>query len=105
MFLKELLTCKAFLFSALQIVKAIDAVSREQLIQIAASFGVGNATPVFGMVPVRARALLPTITEEDRVILNNVEKVVKFLTSGTSTPTVSGVCMLSSTFLFFVYQQ
>ncbi|RLM79479.1 hypothetical protein C2845_PM12G30890 [Panicum miliaceum] len=73
-----------------EIVKAIDAVSREQLIQIAASFGVGNATPVFSMVPVRARALLPTITEEDRVILNNVEKVVKFLTSGTATTTMNG---------------
>lgn len=73
-----------------EIVKAIDAISREQLIQIAASFGIGNAAPVFSMVPVRARALLPTITEEDRVILNNVEKVVKFLTSGTATPTVGG---------------
>lgn len=89
---------KDFLFSALQIVKAIDAISREQLLQIAASFGIGNATPVFSMVPVRARALLPTITEEDRVILNNVEKVVKFLTSGTATPTVSGVWVLSSVF-------
>nr|CAB3451492.1 unnamed protein product [Digitaria exilis] len=73
-----------------EIVKAIDAVSREQFIQIAASFGIGNATPVFSMVPVRARALLPTITEEDRVILNNVEKVMKFLTSGTASPTVNG---------------
>ncbi|RCV46986.1 hypothetical protein SETIT_9G575300v2 [Setaria italica] len=79
-----------------EIVKAIDAVSREQLIQIAVSFGIGNATPVFSMVPVRARGLLPTITEEDRVILNNVEKVVKFLTSRTATPTMNGdVNMLS----------
>ena len=94
MCLEELLTYKT-LFCSLQIVKAIDAVSREQLIQIAASFGVGNATPVFSMVPVRARALLPTITEEDRVILNNVEKVVKFLTSGTATTTMNGVWVLS----------
>jgi aarF domain-containing kinase len=64
--------------------------------QITASFGLGNATPVFGMVPVRARALVPTITEEDRVILNNVEKVVKFLTSGTATPAMNGVCILIS---------
>jgi aarF domain-containing kinase len=39
--------------------------------------------------------LLPTITEEDRVILNNVEKVVKFLTAGTGNPTMNGVCMLN----------
>jgi aarF domain-containing kinase len=76
-------------------VKAIDAVSREQLLQVAASFGIRNPTPVFGMVPVRSSALLPTITEEDRVILNNVEKVVKFLTAGTGNPTINGVCMLN----------
>ena len=78
--------------------KAIDAVSREQLLQVAASFGIRNPTPVFGMVPVRSSVLLPTITEEDRVILNNVEKVVKFLTAGTASPTVNGVYMLNTCF-------
>ncbi|KAE8772418.1 hypothetical protein D1007_55630 [Hordeum vulgare] len=73
-----------------EIVKAIDAVSREQLLQIASSFGVRNPVPVFGMVPVRSGALLPTITEEDRIILNNVEKVAKFLTAGTANQTVNG---------------
>jgi hypothetical protein len=68
--------------------------------QITAYFGLGNATPVFGMVPVRARALLPTITEEDRVVLNNVEKVVKFLTSGTATPAMNGVCILISASMY-----
>ncbi|RWW68921.1 hypothetical protein BHE74_00023520 [Ensete ventricosum] len=67
-----------------QVVKAIDAVSREQLLQIAAFLGIGTAAPVFSMAPLRPAVLLPTITEEDRVILNNVEKVAKFLTSGTS---------------------
>lgn len=66
-----------------EIVKAIDALSREQLVRVTAALGIGNATPVFSMVPLRPAGLLPTITEEDRVILNNVEKVVKFL-SGTS---------------------
>jgi hypothetical protein len=27
--------------------------------------------------------------------LNNVEKVVKFLTAGTASPTANGVCMLN----------
>ncbi|THU73756.1 hypothetical protein C4D60_Mb04t26210 [Musa balbisiana] len=67
-----------------EVVKAIDAVSREQLVQIAAVLGIGTAAPVFSMAPLRPAVLLPTITEEDRVILNNVEKVAKFLTSGTS---------------------
>ncbi|CAL9164194.1 uncharacterized protein LOC135658925 [Musa acuminata AAA Group] len=67
-----------------EVVKAIDAVSREQLVQIAAVMGIGTAAPVFSMAPLRPAVLLPTITEEDRVILNNVEKVAKFLTSETS---------------------
>jgi aarF domain-containing kinase len=65
-------------------VKAIDAVSREQLVQIEATLGIRSLIPVFGMVPARSTALLPTITAEDKVILNNVEKVAKFLTAGTS---------------------
>nr|CAD1820939.1 unnamed protein product [Ananas comosus var. bracteatus] len=65
-----------------EIVKAIDAVSREQLVQITAALGIRNLAPVFSMVPLRPASLLPTITEEDKVILNNVEKVVRFLTAG-----------------------
>ncbi|CAA7390619.1 unnamed protein product [Spirodela intermedia] len=73
-----------------EIVKAIDALSRDQLVQIAAALGIRNPSPVFfSMVPVRTPALLPTITEEDKVILNNVEKVVKFLTSGTPNSSLS----------------
>ncbi|XP_078427712.1 protein kinase superfamily protein [Wolffia australiana] len=72
-----------------EIVKAIDAVSREQLVQIAGALGLRNASPVFSMVPVRRPALVPTITDEDRVILNNVEKVVKFLTSGGPSSSIS----------------
>ncbi|XP_072995694.1 uncharacterized protein [Typha latifolia] len=72
-----------------EIVKAIDAVSREQLVQITAALGIRNSAPVFSMVPLRTAALLPTITEEDKVILNNVQKVVKFLTAGTSKTTLN----------------
>ena len=75
----------------MQIVKAIDALSREQLVQITAALGIRNAAPLFSMVPVRPAALLPTITEEDKVILNNVQKVVQFLTSGTSKSTIDQV--------------
>ncbi|XP_010936092.1 uncharacterized protein [Elaeis guineensis] len=71
-----------------EIVKAIDALSREQLVQITAALGIVNSAPIFSMVPLRPAALLPTITEEDRAVLNNVQKVVKFLTSGTSKSTL-----------------
>ncbi|CAK7336236.1 unnamed protein product [Dovyalis caffra] len=74
-----------------EIVKGIDAVAREQLVQIMAILGMGNAAPIFSMVPApfKPAALLPTITEEDKVILNNVQKVVEFLTEGTSISSTS----------------
>lgn len=68
--------------------KGIDAISREQLVQIMAIVGIRNVTPVFSLVPTlgpfRTAALLPTITEEDKVILNNVQKIVQFLAAGTT---------------------
>ncbi|BBG92315.1 Protein kinase superfamily protein [Prunus dulcis] len=76
------------LLHAKQIVKGIDAVTREQLVRVMAILGFGNATPVFSMVPTfglfKPAGLLPTITEEDRVILNNVQTILEFLTAGSS---------------------
>ncbi|RZC62326.1 hypothetical protein C5167_024076 [Papaver somniferum] len=53
-----------------------------------AALGVGNSfsiinsmVPSFG--PLRRTTFLPTVTEEDRIVLNNVQKVVGFLTAGT----------------------
>ncbi|KAL8484363.1 hypothetical protein ACS0TY_026877 [Phlomoides rotata] len=78
-----------------EIVKAIDAVSREQLVQILAFVGMRNVTPVFSLVPTlgpfRTAALLPTITEEDKVILNNVQKIIEFLAAGTVSSSNGGV--------------
>ncbi|KAF9606301.1 hypothetical protein IFM89_024969 [Coptis chinensis] len=71
-----------------EIVKGIDAVSREQMVQLMAALGIRNPVPIFSMVPsfgpLKPAAFLPTVTEEDRIILNNVQKVVEFLTTGTS---------------------
>ncbi|KAG2265993.1 hypothetical protein Bca52824_073072 [Brassica carinata] len=71
-----------------RIVKGIDAITREQLVQAMAVFGFRNAPPVFGMVPTlgpfRPAALLPSVTEEDKIILNNVQKVIEFLTARSS---------------------
>lgn len=71
-----------------EIVKGIDAISREQLVQITTALGIGNSAPIFSMVPafglLKPKVLLPTITEEDRVILNNVQRVIEFLTAGSS---------------------
>ncbi|EYU31735.1 hypothetical protein ABFS82_07G059800 [Erythranthe guttata] len=77
-----------------EIVKGIDAVSREQLVQILAFVGIRNVTPVFGFVPtlgpIRTAALLPTVTEEDRIILNNVQKIVGFLAAGSAASSDKG---------------
>ncbi|KAK7344656.1 hypothetical protein VNO77_14539 [Canavalia gladiata] len=77
-----------------EIVKGIDAVTREQLVRIMSLLGIQNATPVFSMVPTvgpfKPAALIPTITEEDEVILNNVQKIVEFLTAGSSLSRTSG---------------
>ncbi|KAF5464954.1 hypothetical protein F2P56_014991 [Juglans regia] len=71
-----------------EIVKGIDVVTRDQLVQIMSFLGVRNAAPVFSMVPTfgpfKPAALLPSISEEDKVILNNVQKIVEFLTAGSS---------------------
>ncbi|MBA0740467.1 hypothetical protein Gogos_013668 [Gossypium gossypioides] len=76
-----------------EIVKGIDALSREQLVQIMSVLGVRNAAPVFSLVPTvgpfKPAGLLPSITEEDRVILNNVQKILEFLTAGSSISTSS----------------
>ncbi|KAL0456822.1 UNVERIFIED_CONTAM: hypothetical protein Slati_1021400 [Sesamum latifolium] len=78
-----------------EIVKGIDAVTREQLVQIMAFLGIRNVSPVFSLVPtlgpIRTAALLPTITEEDKVILNNVQKIVGFLAAGTPVSSNQGV--------------
>ena len=57
--------------------------------QAMAVFGFRNATPIFGMLPptlgpFKPAALLPSVTEEDKVILNNVQKVIEFLTARSS---------------------
>lgn len=71
-----------------QIVKGIDALTREQLVRSMSILGIQNVTPVFSMVPTvglfKPSALIPTITEEDEVILSNVQKIVEFLTAGSS---------------------
>ncbi|KAI4346168.1 hypothetical protein L6164_013241 [Bauhinia variegata] len=71
-----------------EIVKGIDAVSREQLVRIMSILGIQNVVPVFSMLPVfgpfKPRGLIPTITEEDEVILSNVQKILQFLTGGSS---------------------
>ncbi|XP_021857757.2 uncharacterized protein [Spinacia oleracea] len=68
-----------------EIVKGIDAVTREQLVKATASLGIApvlSMVPAFG--PIKPAMLLPTINAEDKIILNNVQRVVEFLVAGSS---------------------
>lgn len=81
--------------------KGIDALTREQLVQIMAYLGIGNAIPVFSMVPaafvpIRPAALVPYVTEEDKIILNNVQKIIQFLAAGTASNQVSQFYIMAS---------
>ncbi|KAH9621467.1 hypothetical protein KSS87_000805 [Heliosperma pusillum] len=71
-----------------EIVKGIDAVTREQLVKVMAVLGMGNGAPIMGLMPtfgpIRPTAFLPSVTEEDKVILNNVQQIIEFLTAGSS---------------------
>lgn len=71
-----------------EIVKGIDALSREQLANLATILGVERLIPVFGTVPllgsVRSAAFLPTVTDEDKIVLNNVRRILEFLTARSS---------------------
>ncbi|KAL6517086.1 hypothetical protein OROHE_017792 [Orobanche hederae] len=84
---------------AIKIVKGIDAVTREQLVRIMGILGLGNVTAFFSLVPtlgpIRTSALLPTITEEDKVILNNVQKITEFLAAGIAASSDQTTCFLN----------
>ena len=67
--------------------KGIDAVSREQLTQLIVTFGFDRMIPSLSSVPafsfLRPAFLLPSITAEDQVVLNNTRRVLSFLIEGT----------------------
>ena len=67
--------------------KGIDAVSREQLTQLIVTFGFDRMIPSLSSVPafsfLRPTFLLPSITAEDQVVLNNTRRVLSFLIEGT----------------------
>jgi aarF domain-containing kinase len=67
-----------------ELVKSIDALSRDQLALLVTRLGLGAVrVPVF-LPGARARsvALAPTLTEEDRQVVDNVQKLLSFLTNG-----------------------
>lgn len=70
-----------------EVVKGIDAVSREQLAELVVTFGFDRMIPSLSTLPVfsflRPAFLLPSMTMEDQVVVNNTRRVLSFLVDGT----------------------
>jgi len=75
-----------------EVVKSVDALSRDQAAALAVRLGLGDARlPV--LLPgakTATIALAPAISEEDKALVDNVVKLVDFLSRGTHTRTSSG---------------
>lgn len=71
----------------LQVVKGIDAVTREELARIVMTLGLQRFDPILNSFALpgfrRHLSLVPTVTKEDEVVLNNMRRVVAFLSSGS----------------------
>eukprot|EP00249_Psilotum_nudum_P018128 c26650_g1_i1 orf=156-2624(+) len=75
-----------------EVVKGIDAISRQQLLQLVMNLKLDQITPLLNrmpaMGPFRSKLFLPTVTvtAEDEAVLKNVKKVIDFLMIEASTP-------------------
>ncbi|GAB4818789.1 hypothetical protein N2152v2_005835 [Parachlorella kessleri] len=69
-----------------ELVRSIDALSREQLLQLLTVLGLQNARLPLLLPGARKLflAVAPTITPEDRRVVENVAKLVDFLTGGST---------------------
>lgn len=60
-------------------VKSIDALSRDQLRTLVVSLGLGNTLVPIPFPGTRPFSLAPTVSEEDRVVITNLDKLLSFL--------------------------
>lgn len=76
-----------------EVVKGIDAISREQLAQLMVAFGLDRMVPSLNRLPFfsffRPAFLLPSMTMEDELVVNNTRKVLSFLVDGTPSAKAS----------------
>lgn len=70
-----------------QVVKGIDAVTREELAKVVLSLGLQRFDPLINslLLPAFRRPLsvVPIVTREDEVVLNNMRRIVAFLSKGS----------------------
>lgn len=67
-----------------EVVKGMDAFSRQQARETAKNFGVPQFLEALGNPPLATSALMPRVTQEDKIVLNNVRQVLGFLLAGSS---------------------
>lgn len=81
-------------------VKGIDAVTREQLARLVVLLGLDRFNPILSTMTLpglrRSVSLTPTVTQEDEIVLNNVRRIVAFLSSGSkASQSFAQVCSLT----------
>lgn len=84
----------------LQVVKGIDAVTREQLARLVVLLGLDRFNPILSTMTLpglrRPVSLTPTVTQEDEIVLDNVRRIVAFLSSGSrASQSFAQVCSLT----------
>lgn len=81
-------------------VKGIDAVTREQLARLVVLLGLDRFNPILSTMTLpglrRSVSLTPTVTQEDEIVLNNMRRIVAFLSSGSkASQSFAQVCSLT----------
>lgn len=70
-----------------EVVKGIDAVSREQFAGLLVTFGLERLMPALNTLPafgfLKPTVLFPPMTKEDEMVVNNMRRVLSFLVDGT----------------------
>lgn len=68
-----------------EIVKGIDALNRDQVAQLVTNLGLGGVkVPILFPGALRPLALAPTISEDDRLVIDNTTKLINFLSGNLS---------------------
>eukprot|EP01024_Parvocaulis_polyphysoides_P057373 TRINITY_DN60_c0_g2_i1.p1 TRINITY_DN60_c0_g2~~TRINITY_DN60_c0_g2_i1.p1 ORF type:complete len:216 (-),score=45.10 TRINITY_DN60_c0_g2_i1:595-1242(-) len=91
MFSKEGMFFREFIMD--ELVRSIDALSRDQIQQLYVNLGLkGVQIPVFlPGVKVRALPLTPHVSEEDKLVVENVTKLILFLVGGEARALANNV--------------
>lgn len=67
-----------------ELVKSVDALSREQAVYLLTQLGLESTKVPILLPSMRLFPLAPSVTEEDKLVVSNVTKIIQFLLQGQS---------------------